>query len=146
MSRRLDFTALAGTDAAIEAARIDAGEPWVVCAVAGLQYYRYARQDELLGRVIPQPGDRLQIIRDPDNEYDRRACEVWWRNAHQLGHLPRGAARLVAPLLDEGQQIRAYVYHPGDGDAWSMRTLLVGAAVEWLRDEWAEIPFSSEET
>lgn len=69
-------------------------------------------------------------MRNPGNRYDPNACEVWWRNAYLLGHLPRSLARDVAPLMDAGRPLRAYVYRPGSGAAWSMSALLLGGAVE----------------
>jgi len=138
MSELPDFAALANTDAAVEASRIEAGEPWCVCVIAGLQYYRYARHDELLGRVMPQPGDRLNLVRAPENPHDKNAVEVWWRNQHMLGHLPWFVAIRVAPLIDAGQPLRGYVYHPGNGQAWSLRAFLVGAPVTHFHECYSE--------
>jgi HIRAN domain len=131
-----DLTGLEGTEAATEAERLARGEPWFASELAGLQFYAYGRTDELSGEpVIPQPGDRLALVRDPENEYDRHAIQVWWRNGHMLGHLPRSVAAEVAPLLDAGAATRAYVHAPGDGEAWSLRALVVGPAAEpcWAR-------------
>jgi len=100
--------------------------------IAGLQFYDYGRDDEIIGPVIPRAGDRLQIVRDPGNPYDRNACRVEWRNRFVLGHLPREAAASVAPLLDAGKRLSAFVHKPGDGSVWSLTALLVGPAAEGL--------------
>ncbi|SFE92088.1 HIRAN domain-containing protein [Methylobacterium sp. yr596] len=121
-----------GVDAAVEAARIRAGEPWACTEIAGLQYYDYSTEGLDGEPVRPRAGDRLLLVRAPENPYDPRAVEVWWRNFIQLGHLPRGVARDVAPHLDAGLALRAYVADPGTGDAWSARALLVGPAVTEL--------------
>lgn len=131
-----DLTGLEGTEAAAESERLAAGEPWFATELAGLQYYAYGRLDELTGeRVIPLPGDRLHLVREPENPHDSHAVQVWWRNSAMLGHLPRTVAAEVAPLLDAGVAARAYVHTPGDGEAWSMRALVVGPAAEpfWAR-------------
>lgn len=126
-----DLAGLDGTEASMEAARLAQGEPWCTTEVAGLQFYSYGRTDELSGeRVIPLPGDRLNLVREPANPHDPNAVQVWWKNAHMLGHLPRSVSRVMAPLLDAGTPARAYVAQPGDGEAWTMRALIVGAATE----------------
>ncbi|KMO36209.1 HIRAN domain-containing protein [Methylobacterium ajmalii] len=127
---------LAGADAAIEADRIRAGEPWAGCEIAGLQFYDYEREGLDGDPVRPRAGDRLVLVRAPDNEHDPRAVEVWWRNDIRLGHLPRGVAREVAPHMDAGAPLRAYVSDPGTGEAWSARALLVGPAVGDLHAKW----------
>ncbi|GJD97495.1 HIRAN domain-containing protein [Methylobacterium iners] len=125
---------LDGTSMAVEFDRLRAGEAWCETEIAGLQYHDYYR-DGLDGQPVrPREGDRLQIVRAPENPYDPRACEVWWRNDVRLGHLPRGVARLVAGPLDEGLALRAYVASGGDGEAWSARALLVGPAAQALHE------------
>ena len=83
--------------------------------------------DELTGeRIIPLPGDRLGLVRELANEHDAKAIQVWWRNSIMLGHLQRSVSREMAALLDAGAPARAYLAHPGDGEAWTMRALIVG--------------------
>lgn len=134
-----DLTGLDGTDVMVEAPALHASEPWFASEVAGLQFYAYGQVDELTGeRVIPQPGDRLHLVREPANPHDRNAIQVWWRNAHMLGHLPRYTAERIAPLMDAGAAARAYVHHPGDGEAWSLRALVVGPAAEEIHGRYIQ--------
>ena len=128
-----------GTDLAIELATIGS-ETWAETAIAGLQYYDYGRADELApnGIVLPAPGDRVSLVREPDNAAHENAVEVIWRNSFKLGHLPWGVANAVAPALDAGRALRGYVVRPGTGSAWSMIVLLVGAAVADLHGERIE--------
>ncbi|MCJ2035594.1 HIRAN domain-containing protein [Methylobacterium sp. J-068] len=134
-----DLSGLLDAPVGIEAAVLAKGEPWFSSEIAGLQFYRYDARDEMTGtRLRPQPGDRLHIVRDPENEYDGNACQIWWRNEHMLGHLPRYAAAQVAPLLDAGAAARVYVVDPGDGEAWSLRALVVGAAATPLYERHIE--------
>lgn len=125
----LDLEGLNGTDIAAEFARLLAGEPWYDCGVAGLQYYDYGQPglDEL--PILPCAGDRVALVRAPDNLYDPNAVEVWWRNDTRLGHLPRGEAGALAGQLDAGIPLRAYCIDGGNGDAWSVGILMVGPAV-----------------
>ena len=127
-----DLRALADTDLGIELVRIEAGEPIVITAIAGLQYYAYDRRDDI-GVVRPSPGDRLSLVREPENPHDGNAVGVWWRNAHMIGHLSWSVAGRVAPGLDAGLPLRAYVLDGGNGCAWSVTALLVGSLVERLK-------------
>jgi len=124
-----DMRGLDGTEAASVESRLAAGEPWFTTELAGLQFYSYGRMDELTGeRILPAAGDRLSLVREPANQHDANAIQVWWRNAHMLGHLPRYCATELAPHLDAGVAARAYVINTGDGEAWSLRALVVGPA------------------
>lgn len=129
-----------GDTPAVEAARIREGEPWTITAVAGLQYYGWRQDDGLDGRHEPQPGDRLQLVREPTNPYDGNAVKVEWRNGVPLGHLARGVACDVAGALDGGTPLRAYVYDIRADDegaqAWALRALLVGQPVAERCGRW----------
>ncbi len=115
-------------------------ECWATTAVAGLQFYAYGEEDEFApnGIVIPSPGDRLTLIRRPDNAADPRAVDVHWRNSFMLGHLPRSVASQVAPHMDDGRSLRAYVIDPGEGGAWEMRAVLIGPAAAPLNGQRLE--------
>lgn len=134
----LDLALYADTALWLESGLADGTEFWTSVVAAGLQFYRYADPDDLGGRVMPAPGDRLALVRTPDNEADANAVEIWWRNEHQLGHLPRGVAAELAPRLDGGDPVRAYVADPGTGEAWSLVVLLVGRGVEALHRQRQE--------
>lgn len=104
----------------------DPETPHVCLPVAGLQYYDYDRLDDLLGRLRPSAGDRLQLVRQPQNPYDANAVELRWRNGQfLLGHLPRQIAAQISPLIDAGQAIRGYALNPGTGQSWSVWVVLV---------------------
>ena len=130
------WNALSETPTALERDRIEHGEPWTIAAVAGLQCHAYHKDDGLDGRVEPRAGDRLHLVRQPDNRFDPNAVEVTWRNEHQLGHLSRALAAEVAPAMDLGVPLRAYVVNEGNGHAWSCHALLVGAAVLDSAGKW----------
>ena len=71
--------------------------------LAGGQYYA-------LSEVWPQikRGDRLTLVREPENRHDRRAVRVEW-NGRPLGYLPRAENRAVAKALDDGEKLEARV-------------------------------------
>lgn len=67
--------------------------------LAGFQYYG--------GKILwdeMREGDRLALIREPDNRHDPFAVRVEWRGA-KLGYLPRSDNRDVAEEMDRGTPI-----------------------------------------
>ena len=81
--------------------------------LAGSQYYA-------LAEVWPQikRGDRLTLVREPENRHDHRAIRVEW-NGRPLGYLPRTENRAVAKALDEGERLEARVSRlRDDPDPW----------------------------
>lgn len=71
--------------------------------LAGSQYYAIAE-------VWPElrVGDRLDLVREPDNHHDPRAIRVDWRG-HKLGYLPRAENRVVAAAIDGGEHVDARI-------------------------------------
>lgn len=144
----LDLGAYADTPLALETGLAEGREFWFAAPLAGMQFYDHGRKDGLGGRVVPAPGDRLHLVRRPDNPADANAVEVWWKNEHMLGHLPRDTAADIAGPLDAGKAARAYVLRPGcEGETWSLEVLVVGAAAEgrhasrvraWVKDQVRE--------
>jgi hypothetical protein len=78
-----DLRGYEDTDVAVEVPALNTGAPWFGSEVAGLQFNAYGRCDDLTGeRIMPRLGDRLHLVRDPENPHDANAVGVWWRNAH----------------------------------------------------------------
>lgn len=67
-----------------------------------------------------------QLVREPDNPYDKNAIAVygllWGRRVGQVGHLPREAAAMLAPLMDAGMEAQAvqYAIYGGIGQGYSL--------------------------
>ncbi len=81
--------------------------------LAGSQYYAVA---ELWPQI--RVGDRLTLVREPDNRHDRNAVRVEW-NGRQLGYVPRAENRAVATALDAGEKLEARVSKlREDPDPW----------------------------
>jgi HIRAN domain len=70
---------------------------------------------EALARAEAGPGAVLELRRDPGNEHDPNAIQVWAGGAvgaggaEQLGWVPRELAAELAPQLDEGKAWSAVV-------------------------------------
>ena len=69
--------------------------------LAGSQYYAFAE-------FWPQMrvGDRLELIREPDNRHDANAIRVEWQG-HMIGYVPRAGNRVIAEALDAGERLSA---------------------------------------
>jgi len=53
-----------------------------------------------------KPGDRLELVREPENPYDANAVRVEWRGV-KLGYVPRRDNAAVARQLDRGAALEA---------------------------------------
>ena len=71
--------------------------------LAGFQYYA---GDGLWSRM--RVGDKLTLIREPDNPHDANAVRVEWRGV-KLGYLPRAENRSVAAEMDAGNAVTARI-------------------------------------
>ena len=81
--------------------------------LAGSQYYAASKVWNDI-RV----GDRLALIREPENRHDRHAIRVEW-NGHKLGYVPRAENRAAAQALDAGEVLEARVTRlREDPDPW----------------------------
>ncbi len=78
--------------------------------IAGLRYYIDRDSDE--GKKILKslkPGTELQLLRDPQNKYDRWAIAVYTPDGIQVGHVTRYKNETIARLMDYGVVFHAYV-------------------------------------
>lgn len=67
------------------------------CDVRGMRYYR--RENKL------SDGDRIILVREPDNQHDKYAISLWTSDAEnqpleQIGHLPREIVPFLAAIND----------------------------------------------
>lgn len=86
--------------------------------LAGFQYYA--------GQALWQEmrvGDKLELIREPDNAHDANAVRVEWHGI-KLGYLPRAENRSVAAEMDRGTAVAARIAQlRADRNPW--RRLLI---------------------
>lgn len=71
--------------------------------LAGFQYYAGTA---LWGEM--RVGDKLSLIREPQNSHDANAVRVEWRGT-KLGYLPRAENRGVAAEMDRGTAVAARI-------------------------------------
>ncbi|MEI7430599.1 MAG: HIRAN domain-containing protein [Betaproteobacteria bacterium] len=71
--------------------------------LAGSQYYAVNSVWQEI-----QLGNRLTLIREPQNRHDRNAVRVEWQG-RQLGYVPRAENRAVARAMDSGEQLEGRV-------------------------------------
>jgi hypothetical protein len=71
--------------------------------LAGFRYYA----GETLWPAMRE-GDRLTLVREPDNPHDANAVRVEWRG-QKLGYLPRAENRAVATAMDGGENVAARI-------------------------------------
>lgn len=81
--------------------------------LAGFQYHAGRALFPLMAL-----GDRLDLVREPDNPHDPRAILVIWKGA-VIGYLPRADNVDVARLMDRGLPVEGRVLHLQAGrDPW----------------------------
>lgn len=71
--------------------------------LAGFRYYAAAQFWQDL-----REGDRLELLREPDNPHDANAVGVAWRG-HKLGYVPKRDNAALAWGLDRGERLQARI-------------------------------------
>ena len=71
--------------------------------LAGFQYHAGRKLWPKL-----RTGDRLDLVREPDNPFDSNAVRIEWQG-HQIGYLPRRENLAVARRLDRGETVEARI-------------------------------------
>jgi len=83
------------------------------CALAGFQFH----EGEKLWLSLSN-GDRLDLVREPQNPYDRKAIAVRWRG-RMLGYIPRQENDVPARFMDDGRRLCATLAAKREsGDPW----------------------------
>jgi hypothetical protein len=87
--------------------------------IRGLVYYDYMLVHEEL-----KIDDRLTLKREPKNEYDKYAIEVYFEDK-KLGYLPKTENKVIANLLDSGKDVFAIVQKIDSDKSETYRGLFV---------------------
>ena len=104
--------------------------PFWTMPIAGIQYHEVGEYDECLGTIIPALGDRLELVREPDNHYDENAIKVMWRNGqHHIGYIPRTIASYIAQIMDSGSLIESYILISSEQN-WGIHIILYNKLFE----------------
>jgi len=69
--------------------------------------YGESRQEIIRERLYEY--DSLDLRREPDNEYDNNAIAVYTDTGEQIGYLSSEVAEELAPLMDDGWEVKAVV-------------------------------------
>ncbi|MES9903413.1 MAG: HIRAN domain-containing protein [Sedimenticola sp.] len=76
--------------------------------LAGYQYHRASAVWPFL-----REGEALTLKREPHNPHDPSAIAVWFRN-EKLGYVPRQENRVLAQMMDLGEEISAKISRLSD--------------------------------
>jgi hypothetical protein len=72
-------------------------------SIAGFQFYEGER---LFNHI--KINDTVRLHRVPENQYDKRAVEVYWQG-NMLGHIPKAENMSLYQMLDNGIPLDAKV-------------------------------------
>ena len=81
-----------------------AAEAVIIVQRSPLAGFRHYAGGEVLRDL--KPGDRLELVREPENPYDANAVRVEWRGV-TLGYVPRSDNAAVARQMDRGVALAA---------------------------------------
>lgn len=70
--------------------------------VAGMKYY-------IKEGFVLLKGDKIRLRREPKNEYDKYAIEIFTVNNEKIGYIPRTNNKIFARLMDGGKMLSAEV-------------------------------------
>lgn len=75
---------------------------------------------DLVKRGLLEPGCKLLLTRESDNEHDTNAIAVSLPHSCKLGYINRSLAMKIAPMMDKGRDLCARVNRVlGDGDEYN---------------------------
>lgn len=90
----------------LQASPARAAEALIILQRSPLAAFRHYEGPEALAAL--RAGERLALVREPDNPYDANAVRVEWRG-RKLGYVPRRENAAVARHLDRGTALEARI-------------------------------------
>jgi len=78
--------------------------------IVGTQYYRGEAHE----------GEFVNLVREPNNIYDRNAVRVDNLEGQQVGHIKKEIAAILAPIMDSMPHIKLDGTIPARGNAWNI--------------------------
>lgn len=126
---RLAACLLGGLLALPALAGVEAGILIQTSPLAGFQYHAGRALFPLMA-----VGDRLVLMREPDNPHDARAVRVEWRGA-MIGYAPRADNVDLARLMDNGVAVEGRIVHLQKARDPRQRVLFEVLVVEPARGE-----------
>ena len=84
--------------------------------IVGIRYYK----------GVAHPGEYIELIREPNNPYDRNAIRVDNLRGDKIGHVKAIMAKLLAPIMDRRQRLGLSFYGliPRKGNAYTLPLFL----------------------
>lgn len=76
------------------------------CRIHGSHYYDCL---PLVKKQLLKKGEPLLLRREPDNQYDSHAIEVFTTDQQKLGYIPKHLNHVVAELMDQQCDIDAVI-------------------------------------
>jgi len=131
MVRHSCMQAIAGIVWAGAASCLLAAEAAIVVQRSPLAGFRHYEALEVWREV--RAGDRLELVREPDNPYDPNAVRIDWQG-RKLGYLPRPDNAAVARQLDRGTALQAHVARLVENRNRSVRLEVEVVALLEVRD------------
>jgi hypothetical protein len=98
--------ALAGLAVLVAALAAHAQSVKLLVQNSPLAGFRYAEATQVWPEL--RVGDRLDLVREPDNPHDRNAVRVDWRG-RKLGYVPRAENAALAWAMDRGERLGARI-------------------------------------
>jgi hypothetical protein len=98
--------ALAGLAGLLAAGTLQAQTVKLLVQSSPLAGFRYAEASQVWSEL--RLGDALELVREPDNPYDRNAVRVDWRG-RKLGYVPRAENAALAWAMDRGERLTARI-------------------------------------
>lgn len=72
--------------------------------IAGLGYYE---GNKIIGML--RAGDELILKREPENEFDDQAVEIYTKDGSKLGYVPMESNIVLKNLMDNKVTVKAYI-------------------------------------
>jgi hypothetical protein len=104
--RSVRSRALAGLALLVAALAAPAQSVKLLVQSSPLAGYRYAEAAQVWAEL--RVGERLELVREPDNLHDRNAVRVEWRG-RKLGYVPRAENEALAWAMDRGERVSARI-------------------------------------
>jgi len=86
--------------------------PQFSLAVVGVEYPNRKGPTRHFAIALCEPGDPVELRREPKNPKDHYAIAVFNRREMQMGYLSAERAAWLAPMLDRGRVMRAIFQQP----------------------------------
>jgi hypothetical protein len=81
--------------------------PQVSLAIVGANHPNKRGPTRRFGIALLQPGDPVEILREPKNRFDEFAITVVGPDDIQLGYVRSERAAWLAPIMDRGEDVTA---------------------------------------